>query len=255
MNTYKRLVKEAVEAIGMITDPVSKVASIGIILDHVKNLEEYVFENEKNEAEKISKNEVPVNEVTKDQKEEKVAEPQMTAEKAAKVIEESVVDPEKIEIPEPKENETAEETKTRRYLLSKKYGDLTLAQVLVDSDKNKYFTNDMYIISKLNESIINYEGGNFDFNNAKERVLQFMKDPSISPNLEKNIDMKVEVFLMKFCPFAEQLVELYSYTKKEVNSAINDMGFTPYKDLGVDAVNFNNISGVLCVLRETRTAA
>lgn len=249
-NTYKKLIEEALEAIAMITDPVSKVASIGIVLDHVKNLEDIPFEKDAPQtcvqAELASK---PVEEEKEQVKEE------VTVEKVAKVIENSVVDPSKIELPEPKENETAEEIKTRRYLLSKKFGDLTLAQVLVDSEKKKYFDNDILVISKLNQAIIDYEGGDFDFNKTKERVLQFMKDPSISPELEKNIDMKIEVFLMKFCPFAEQLIELFGYSKKEVTSAINDMGFTPYKNLGIDAVNYNNIAGVLCVLRETKTAA
>jgi len=231
----EKLLKEAVDSIENIIDPVVKVDAISKILGYVFDHDmDYQSINENPEPEKVSDKikPEPVSTVMEEPK-------KVSAETKTEVA----------EIPLPKEQEKLEEATLRRDLIAKEYGDLTIGTAFSDPKLQQYLRPEIEAIKCFKTVMKSH------FPQASqdtiEKMLQYYMLEFVSGS-EDCTQMKLSSFLLEFFPYVKDLYVLHQFPEEKVKEAVNAISgnIDTYKDKGMAAVKKTNIKAILLAIKD-----
>lgn len=240
---YQKLINEAIESIESIVDPIAKVQAISSILPFLDKEAESVDVDP--EYTKL-KEEVEA----KIQEEKAKIEQEEQVENTTTVQQQSTISEAKVESEEEivvKAEETKEEAEKRRELIIKKYGDLTLQQ-MIDNGNIKYMEYEVNTVTGYFKELLT----NFGLPEDPWVYLSYYMTETIKEVTKKEanaLDMKVSTYYESFYPFMVELCTIYSYTNDQVCSTLSAMTNGIYNNIG--QINLANASALAQALNDT----
>lgn len=231
---YSKLCNDAVEAIGMIIDPIEKVKAISSMLPFISKSEETEISDEQEAIKQAVKSQV-AEEMQKLEQEEEQKEDEVTNTSETQ---------EKIEA-------VSENPQNKLDDIVKKYGNETLREAFQNGHA-EYLKEEFENVTKFKEKMAKYfEDNNFANINAEDMLNYYMSlvDESSDTLYEDTSTMTIAQFVESFYPFVISLSTIYSYPPQTITKVFSTMTNGRYKE-GLNDININNAGALAAALTD-----